>query len=128
VPAYICLGNNCLGEAKSTRAEKAKRPHPTREKFQTSRYDDPIAIPSITSIPCVDILYALQYTHTILHTFDMNARLSLLQSMLSPRQLYQLQCVKGALDRDPTCLDRKKEDEKCIQGVSSIEDGDPEGA
>lgn len=51
----------------------------------------------------------------------MKSRFQLLHSLLSPEQMQQLERVRGALDKDPTCLDRADgKNEKRIQGISAV--------
>jgi hypothetical protein len=55
----------------------------------------------------------------------MNSRTATIRSLLTPDQLKQLGLVKGALQEDPTCLDRKGH-EKRIQGIPGITQGSTE--
>ena len=58
----------------------------------------------------------------------MTSRLDMLRGMLSAEQLADLSRVQNALDRDPTCLDRKENHEECVQGVSDLQDSRAESA
>lgn len=60
---------------------------------------------------------------------DMTARFAMLRSLLSPAQLEQFGRVRDALDKDPTCLDRKGDKhEERIQGLPAVEVGGSEGS